>query len=109
MIAQTRLKKLLTLQRMIEKLTKNLDSIKLSYSSDAEEIINALTNGESVERGALLVAVNTTLRRVVSWRGVVEEKLGKDEAERILNETPPHVSRRLVISRTPTSHGRPGH
>lgn len=64
------------------------------------EILAALSNGATIEPGDLIAAVAYDTRRNVSWKTIVEERLGAAIAEQILNETEPTVTPKLIVSST---------
>lgn len=86
-------------QRSIKNASARLTALKTRYESRETHVIAKIKGGAHVSPGALLLAIGQDARRNVAWRSEFERMCGKDEAERIVQETEPTLTEYLVISR----------
>jgi hypothetical protein len=63
-----------------------------------ESLLARLQSGSTVESGTLQAEIKVTERRNVSWKSVVEKKLGAAFAKRVLAATRPDTYTSLAIS-----------
>lgn len=97
-ITQKQLIHLMNAQRDLREAAESLKEKKAACEAVETPVRQALLDGSPVERGPMLVSLARTERRNVAWRKIIEEKLGNEEAERILNATEPTVYHAVVVS-----------
>lgn len=97
-ITQKQLILVMNAQRELREASEVLKEKKAACEAAETPVRQGLLDGSPVERGPMLVSLARTERRNVAWRKVVEEKLGKDETERIANATEPTVYHAVVVA-----------
>lgn len=90
-ISQSEIHLLLSLRKQADKLADDIANAEKS-------ILTRLETGSAVESGLLNAAIKITERRNVSWKSVVERKLGAAFAKRVLAATRPDVYPSLSLS-----------
>lgn len=85
-------------QRKIRSLKKALEKAETELKPIEQEVIEALESGAILEPGSPLASVRTDERRNVPWRAKFEEWNGKEAAEKIIANTEPTITKKLVIA-----------
>lgn len=105
-ITQPALALLDRLARDVTTAERRVTTARQRYRRRAVPVIHALLAGTPINPGVRIAAVKEHRRRAIAWRREYEAKLGRDEAQRIVDQTEPTVRNELVITRTasrPTS------
>ncbi len=90
-ISQQELTLLLSLRKRERQLSDEIEAAE-------ESLLGRLQSGATVEHGTLQAEIKVTERRNVSWKGVVEKRLGAAFAKRVLAATRPDTYTSLSIS-----------
>ena len=97
-IAQSQLITLMNARTALSAAKKISKELEAEFDAIEGPICQMLLAGHPIEKGPMTAALKRSERRVVAWKKVVEEKLGKEEAERISAATEPSVSHEVVVS-----------
>jgi hypothetical protein len=88
--------RLTTLYESEDALERRLEAIKMDRKSLETSVIERLEFGSSTPRG-FQADIRTIERRYPHWRELFIERHGVAEAEKILGETIPSISKRLIV------------
>lgn len=73
------------------------DALQAQLKKQEDDVIRLLQRGSSIEPGPRTASLRRFERRRVPWKAVVERKLGKPYAARVLAATRPETFAHLVI------------
>lgn len=97
-IAQTQLITFANAHKALADAKKAAKKLETEFDAIEGPICQMLLAGHPIEKGPMTAVLKRHERRIVAWKKVVEEKLGKEEAERISAATEPSVSHEVVVS-----------
>ena len=98
MVLQKQLVSLEKYKAQLKQKKKALESVELKIKEMEKGVIKQLKDGEGVEDGKLYALIDTTERVSISWKNVVLEELGAVYVDKLLKETKPNKTEKLVVS-----------
>ena len=97
MITQKVLNSFKLAQNKIKMLEEAL-TLKKALLKDAEkDLLERLKLSEKVEKGKWSLGIDVTERRTVSWKSIVQQKLGEAFVVDIIKKTPPEQYEHITV------------
>lgn len=96
-IKQSQLQDLKAKRSHIDDLSRILKQANAELSLLTKEIFDRVDDKSKIERGVFVVAISESSRRSPKWKDHFAAVAGPREVERILQETEPTITRKLVL------------
>lgn len=96
-ISAVEIERLRAMRETYQALKKRLDTVTKTVDELESQVISQVEAGTDFSAMGYLVRIQETIRRYPAWKEHFLSRVGKAEADAILEATPPTIDKKLII------------